>query len=57
VLQVLPGTEGGGAEKVGVGDRGRNDPNNVCTCEQMNNNKKSFTLKQNKTKQNKNPMF
>jgi hypothetical protein len=24
---------GGGAEKVGMGAGGRNDPNNVCTCE------------------------
>jgi hypothetical protein len=32
--QVLPGREGGG------GAGGRNDPNNVCTCEYMNNNNK-----------------
>jgi hypothetical protein len=29
--QFLPGSEGGG--EGGVGNRGRNDPNNVCTCE------------------------
>jgi hypothetical protein len=29
--QVLPGSEGGREEKVGVGAGGRNDPNNVCT--------------------------
>jgi hypothetical protein len=29
--QVLPGSEGG--EKVGVGAGGRNNQNNVCTCE------------------------
>jgi hypothetical protein len=32
-LDNLPGTEGGRGEKVGEGGRGRNDPNNVCTCE------------------------
>jgi hypothetical protein len=31
--QVLPGWEGGEGEKVRVGAGGRNDPNNVCTCE------------------------
>jgi hypothetical protein len=31
--QVLPGIEGGEREKVGEGGRGRNDPNNVYTCE------------------------
>jgi hypothetical protein len=31
--QVLPGSDGGmGGEDEG-GDRGRNDPNNVSTCE------------------------
>jgi hypothetical protein len=29
--QVLPGREG--RERVGAGAGGRNDPNNVCTCE------------------------
>jgi hypothetical protein len=29
--QVLPGSEAG--ERREVGDGGRNDPNNVCTCE------------------------
>jgi hypothetical protein len=33
VEQVLPGTEGERRERVGEGSRGRNDPNNVCTCE------------------------
>jgi hypothetical protein len=31
--QDVPGTEGGREERVGEGDGGRNDPNNVCTCE------------------------
>jgi hypothetical protein len=43
--QVLPGSEGGGEERVDVaggggaprggrpGEGGRNDPNNVCVCE------------------------
>jgi hypothetical protein len=31
--QVLPGREGEEGKKVGVGEGGRNDPNNVCTCE------------------------
>jgi hypothetical protein len=31
--QILPGREWGGGEKVGVGARGRNDPNNLCICE------------------------
>jgi hypothetical protein len=30
---VLPRREGGGGKSVGVGAGGRNDPNNVCTCE------------------------
>jgi hypothetical protein len=30
--QVLPGSRVAG-EKVKSGGRGRNDPNNVCTCE------------------------
>jgi hypothetical protein len=34
--QVLPGSKRGREEKERVGDRGRNGPNNVCTCEQMN---------------------
>jgi hypothetical protein len=34
VEQVLPGSEGGvGRRKWGWGVGGRNDPNNVCTCE------------------------
>jgi hypothetical protein len=31
--QVLPEKEWVGREKVGVRAAGRNDPNNVCTCE------------------------
>jgi hypothetical protein len=31
--QVLPGSEWGGRERGGKGVGGRNDPNNVCTCE------------------------
>jgi hypothetical protein len=31
--QVLPGREKGGKERVEAGTGGRNDPNNVCTCE------------------------
>jgi hypothetical protein len=32
--QVLPGSEVMiGGERVGVWGRGRNDPNNACTCE------------------------
>jgi hypothetical protein len=38
--QDLPGTEGEKEERVGDGSRVRNDTNNVCTCEYMNNNKK-----------------
>jgi hypothetical protein len=34
--QVLTGREGWG-NRVGTGAGGRNVPNNVCTCEQMNN--------------------
>jgi hypothetical protein len=30
---VLPVTAGGRREKMGKRGRGRNDPNNVCTCE------------------------
>jgi hypothetical protein len=37
--QDLPGTERERGEKVGRGERGRNDPNNVSTCEQMSNKK------------------
>jgi hypothetical protein len=28
----------GWRERVGAGAEGRNEPNNVCTCEQINNN-------------------
>jgi hypothetical protein len=38
--QVLPGSEGDMEEREGAGDRERNDPNNVCTCEYMNKEKK-----------------
>jgi hypothetical protein len=31
--RVLPEREGGGEKGVGTGVGGRNDPNNVCTCE------------------------
>jgi hypothetical protein len=31
--QVLPGREWGGKERVGMWAGGRNEPNNVCTCE------------------------
>jgi hypothetical protein len=31
--QDLHETEGGSGERVGERNRGRNDPNNVCTCE------------------------
>jgi hypothetical protein len=31
--QVLPGREEGGGKRVGAGAGGRNDPNNICTCE------------------------
>jgi hypothetical protein len=34
--QVLPGSKEGEREREGVGGGGRNDPNNVCTCELMN---------------------
>jgi hypothetical protein len=30
---LLPGSKRGGEKKVEVGAEGRNDPNNVCTCE------------------------
>jgi hypothetical protein len=33
IKQVLPGREEGEGERVGVWVRGRNDSNNVCTCE------------------------
>jgi hypothetical protein len=33
----LPGTERGREERLGEGAGERNDPNNVCTCELMNN--------------------
>jgi hypothetical protein len=36
VEYVLSGSERGGREREGVGARGRNDPNNVCTYEHMN---------------------
>jgi hypothetical protein len=31
--QILPGSEGGGGKGWGKGRRGRNEPNNVHTCE------------------------
>jgi hypothetical protein len=31
--QVLPGSERRGGERVRWGAGGRNDPNNICTCE------------------------
>jgi hypothetical protein len=31
--QILPGSEGRWGEREGAGGRGRNGPNNVCTCE------------------------
>jgi hypothetical protein len=31
--QVQPGRERSGRERVGVEAGGRNDPNNICTCE------------------------
>jgi hypothetical protein len=31
--QFLPGREWEVGENMGVGTGGRNDPNNVCTCE------------------------
>jgi hypothetical protein len=31
--QVLPGREGGRREREGEERGGRNDPNNVCSCE------------------------
>jgi hypothetical protein len=31
--QVLPGSEGAWRERKGIGVRGLNDPNNVCTYE------------------------
>jgi hypothetical protein len=31
--QVLPGNEGEGGERVEAWAGGKNDPNNVCTCE------------------------
>jgi hypothetical protein len=39
VEQVLPGSEGwwwGFGRGQSGGEMGRNDPNNVCTCEEMN---------------------
>jgi hypothetical protein len=30
--QVLPGSEVGREKREGAEDRGRNDPNNACTC-------------------------
>jgi hypothetical protein len=38
--QVLPGSEGGVRVTEGVVSRGRNDPNNACTHEYMNKEKK-----------------
>jgi hypothetical protein len=40
--QVLPGSEGGGEEREEVGAGERNDPNNVCTSEYLNKEKKIF---------------
>jgi hypothetical protein len=37
--QNLLGTEGGWGDRIGKGAGGRNDPNNVCTCEQKNKKK------------------
>jgi hypothetical protein len=34
--QDLPGSEGAKGERMGVGDGGRNNPNNICTYESMN---------------------
>jgi hypothetical protein len=31
--QVLPGSEGERGQRMGEGAGGRNNPNNVCTCE------------------------
>jgi hypothetical protein len=31
--EILPGSERGRRERVWEGPGGRNDPNNVCTCE------------------------
>jgi hypothetical protein len=42
--QVLPGKRGGSGERVEQGAGERNDPNNVCSCEQMNNNNKKKKL-------------
>jgi hypothetical protein len=41
--QVLPGSNGDGGRE-GVGDGGRNGPNNVCTNEQMHKEKKEYVL-------------
>jgi hypothetical protein len=35
--QDLPGIEGGRRERWARGTRGKSSPNNVCTCEKMNN--------------------
>jgi hypothetical protein len=37
--QDLPGTEGQRGDRVREWGGGRNDPNNVCTYEKMNNKK------------------
>jgi hypothetical protein len=41
--QALPGSEGVGGKGSGAG--GRNGPNNVCTCEYMNKEKKISRIK------------
>jgi hypothetical protein len=41
--QVLPGSNEGGGRERGQGVGGKNGPNNVCTCEYMNNNNKKTT--------------
>jgi hypothetical protein len=38
--QVLPGSKEDGGEREGRGTGGRNGPNNVCTYEYMNKEKK-----------------
>jgi hypothetical protein len=47
VVQHLPGTEGGREENVGEGAEGRNDPNNVCTCELKKKKKHTTVVKLN----------
>jgi hypothetical protein len=48
--QVLPGSEEDGGVREWVGARGRNDPNNVCTYEYMNNEKKKRNKRKTKKK-------